>query len=156
MEISPPTMNTQSKKEPIDPKFLFSLENLIKFLFPENLQHPLAASRLIIFGQYGPLDELNQLRSGRKGAHILMEYELDEMCQQIEREDLVQIYLHNPRDLGMLTISEQDAIINQADAHLKKEKGKAMLPKITKQDVIDLFAVKKYNIYIDLFLRIKR
>lgn len=126
-------------KERVDPKFLFSLESLLRFMYPENQQHPLAASRMIIFGQYGPLDANGQLRSGRRGEHVLMEYELDAMCEQIEREDLVQIYLHRQRDMGLLSTAEQDALINQADAHLKKEKGKAMLPKITKQEVIQLF-----------------
>eukprot|EP01033_Poteriospumella_lacustris_P018469 gene18469-13289_t len=124
---------------PIDAKFLFTLEALLAFLFPENLQHPLAASRLIIFGLYGPLDAQNRLRSGRKGEHALLEYELDAMCQQIEREDLVQIYLHRPRDMGLLTVAEQDALINQADAHLKKAKGSALLPRVTQVDVILLF-----------------
>jgi saccharopepsin len=115
-------------------------------MYPDNLQHPLAASRLIIFGLYGPLDGSNKLRSGRRGEHVLMEYELDAMCEQIEREDLVQIYLHRQRDMGLLSTEEQDALINQADAHLKKEKGKAMLPKMTKLDVVDLFkSLRRYG-----------
>lgn len=136
--------------EPIDAKFLFTLEALLAFLFPENLQHPLAASRLIIFGLYGPLDAQNRLRSGRKGEHVLLEYELDAMCQQIEREDLVQIYLHRPRDMGLLTVAEQDALINQADAHLKKAKGKALLPRVTQVDVILLFEpLRRYGMAPD-------
>lgn len=137
-----PTATATSKHDQIEPKFLFNLESLLTFMFPDNLQHPLAASRMVIFGMYGPLDEHHQLRAGRKGSHILLEHELDTMCAQVEREDLVQVYLHRPRDLGMLTMAEQDALINQADAHLKKEKGKGMLPKITKQDVIELFKVR--------------
>lgn len=136
--------STAPKVETIDDKFLFNLNDLLTFIFPQNLQHPLAASRLIIFGMYGPLDSSQQLRSGRKGSHILMEYELDAMCQQIEREDLVQIYLHRARDMGLLSTAEQDMLINQADAHLKKEKGKAMLPKITRDTVINLLNVSLY------------
>lgn len=144
--------STTQKVETIEDKFLFNLNDLLTFIFPRNLQHPLAASRLIIFGMYGPLDSSQQLRSGRKGAHVLMEYELDAMCQQIEREDLVQIYLHRARDLGLLSTAEQDMLINQADAHLKKEKGKAMLPKITRDDVIDILSVTTpLNLFFSIF-----
>eukprot|EP01031_Cornospumella_fuschlensis_P035852 gene35852-43485_t len=116
-------------------RFKFYIEDLINFVFPTNLQHPLAAARLICFGLYGPLDRDGTLKSGIKGQHTLAEYELEVMCIQIEREDIVQIYLHKARDMGMLTTAEQDMMINQADAHLKREKGKAMLPRISKEDV---------------------
>lgn len=125
----------------VEDKFKFHLEDLIQFIFPPNLQHPLASARLIAFGLYGPLDEHGHLRSGRGGCHAIAEYELETMCLQIEREDIIQIYLHRPRDMGLLTTAEQDMIINQADAHLKKEKGKAMLPRMTKEEVRELFKV---------------
>jgi hypothetical protein len=118
--------------------FQFDLNELLNFIFPSNLQHPLTNSRLFIFGLYGPLDDRGLLRSGKGGKHILMEYELDQMCQQIEREDLIEIYMHRARDAATLTTPEQDAIINQADAHLKKAKGKAMLPQMTREEIIDL------------------
>lgn len=121
---------------PVD-RFSFHVEDLIAFIFPSNLQHPLAAARLIAFAMYGPLQE-GTLRSGRQGVHVLAEYELEVMCLQIEKEDILQIYLHRPRDMGLLSSAEQEAIINQADAHLKREKGKAMLPRIGKEDVRDL------------------
>lgn len=120
-------------------KYQCNLDRLIEFIFPSNLQHPFAASRLFIFGLYGPLDENNQIRAGYKASRVVMDYELDQMCLQLEREDIIQIYLHNPNDMGMLTSKEQEAIIGQADGHLKKEKGKASLPRITRQDIIDLF-----------------
>lgn len=119
-------------------KYFFSLEDLIDFIFPPNLQHPLAASRLIAFALYGPLDESNRLRCGRDGLRVLLDYELNQMCLQIEREDIIQIYLHNPRDLAVLTTAEQDSIINQADNHLKCTKGKGSLPAITKADVVSI------------------
>ncbi|RYG65350.1 hypothetical protein EON64_12115 [archaeon] len=81
------------------------------------------------------------MKSGIKGKHTLAEYELEVMCIQIEREDIVQIYLHKARDMGMLTTAEQDMMINQADAHLKREKGKAMLPRISKDDVRQILKV---------------
>lgn len=140
-EINTISATFQRKK---DDKFWFHLDDLLTFVFPSNLQHPLAASRLIAFALYGPLDESNCLRSGKRGEHVLAEYELAIMCEQFEREDIVQIYLHKARDMGLLTTKEQDMMINQADAHLKKEKGKALLPKITRQDIIELLQVQ-YN-----------
>ena len=125
--------------------FQFDINDLLDFIFPTKLQHPLTNARLFIFGLYGPLDRNGQLRSGKKGQHVLMEYELDEMCQQIEREDLIQVYMHRPRDMATLVTSEQDAIINQADGHLKRAKGKAMLPQLTRQQIIELFQVKTYT-----------
>lgn len=135
--------------ERVEEKFLFNVEDLISFIFPNTLQHPLAAARLVIFGLYGPFDENGKLRSGRKGSHILLEYELDAMCTQVEREDLIQVYLQKSRDLGMLTLAEQDAIINQADSHLKVAKGRAMLPQITADEVRQIFKVLIFN---ELFL----
>eukprot|EP01040_Poterioochromonas_malhamensis_P015456 gene15456-17297_t len=120
-------------------QFQFRLEDLIQFIFPKNLQHPLTNARLFIFALYGPLDQNGKLRSGRGGQHVLMEYELDEMCMQIEREDLIQVYMHRPRDMATLVTSEQEAIINQADAHLKRAKGRAMLPQLRQEEIEDLF-----------------
>jgi hypothetical protein len=134
--------STKKKYVDYDMIFQFDLNALLNFIFPEKLQHPLTNARLFIFGLYGPLDERGQLRSGKGGKHVIMEYELDQMCQQIEREDVIQIYMHRPRDMATLSTSEQDAIINQADNHLKKAKGKAMLPQMSRQEIIELFRVK--------------
>ncbi len=40
--------------------------------------------------------------------------------------------------MAMLSSEEQEAIIGQADAHLKRAKGKAMLPRLTKKDVYEI------------------
>jgi hypothetical protein len=72
---------------------------------------------------------------------VVMDYELDEMCQQYEREDVIQIYLHRASDMGSLSVAEEEAIIGQADGHLKRAKGKAMLPRLTKDDVYAIFQV---------------
>ena len=124
-----------------DEKFKFDLESLLNFIFPSDLQHPLAAGRLFAFGFYGPLDENGNIRTGIKGKRILMEYELTQMCIQFEREDIIQIYLHKKSDLGLLNNDEQEMIVSQADAHLKREKGKAMLPRINRKDIMKLFEV---------------
>ena len=123
----------------IHDKFKFDLESLIQFLFPSTLQHPLAAARLIAFALCGPLDENLCIRTGFQGKRILAEYELEQMCLQLEKEDIIQIYLHKPRDMGLLTSKEQEMIISQADAHLKRAKGKASLPRLYKKDIFELF-----------------
>ena len=120
-------------------KYKVDLEALIAFLFPKGIQHPLVAGRLFVYGLCGPLDSENNLKTGFKGSRVVLDYELEEMCLQIEREDLVSIYLHNQRDLGLLSSKEQEMIIGQADGHLKKAKGKASLPILSKQDIYDLF-----------------
>lgn len=122
-------------------RFKFTLESLLDFVFPSTLQHPLAAGRLFCFALYGPLDIYGNIRTGPKGGRTLADYELEQMCMQLEKEDMLQIYLHRPRDMGLLTSKEQEQIVSQADAHLKRAKGKAMLPVLTKQDVSDLFRV---------------
>ena len=119
---------------------LVDIEDIITFVFPEELQHPLAAARLFVYGDYGPLDEYGNLRSGPGGSHILAVWELDNMCTQAEREDVVKIFLHRARDMGMLSSKEQEAIIGQADGHLKRAKGKAMLPMISADDIRDLLS----------------
>mmetsp|Transcript_11137 Transcript_11137/g.11160 ORF Transcript_11137/g.11160 Transcript_11137/m.11160 type:complete len:313 (+) Transcript_11137:178-1116(+) len=115
------------------------LESIINFVFPPILQHPLAAARLVCYGQYGPLVN-SELRSGRQGKHKITTWELNTMCLQIEREDLLQIYLHKGQKFELLNKLEQDAMINQADMHLKKAKGKASLPQITKDDIRELLS----------------
>ena len=120
-------------------KYQVDLERLLDFLFPKGYQHPLVAGRLIAFGFYGPLDDSLNLRSGQKGSRVVLDYELEEVCLQLEREDIVSIYLHRKRDLGLLSSAEQESIIAQADAHLKRAKGKASLPRLTKPDIYALF-----------------
>lgn len=127
-------------------RFKFTLNSLLNFVFPVSLQHPLAAGRLFCFALYGPLDVYGNIRTGPKGGRTLADYELEQMCMQLEKEDMLQIYLHRPNDMGLLTSKEQEQIISQADAHLKRAKGKAMLPVLSKQDVIDLFRVRSLHL----------
>jgi hypothetical protein len=114
------------------------VSDIVAFVFPEDLQHPLAAARLFVYGDYGPLDEFGNLRSGPGGKHILSVWELDCMCSQIEREDILQIYLHRGREMGLLSKMEQEEMIAQADGHLKRAKGKAMLPHIKASDIYNI------------------
>lgn len=118
-------------------KFFVNVEDLINFVFPATLQHPIAAARLFAYGMCGPLVD-GLLTSGPKGSHKISVWELDAMCLQMEREDIIRVYLHTNQSFGCLTSLEQEAIINQADSKLKVAKGRAMLPQITKKDVYDL------------------
>eukprot|EP01041_Mallomonas_annulata_P010659 gene10659-22250_t len=114
-----------------------TIEDIVNFVFPPILHHPLAAARLICYGNYGPLID-GELRSGMKGKHVINTWEMSAMCLQIEREDILSIYLHKGKKFEVLNKAEQDDMINQADAHLKKAKGRASLPQITKHDVREL------------------
>jgi hypothetical protein len=75
------------------------IDDLIAFLFPENLQHPLVAGRLIVYGLYGPLDDQLRLRTGPKKRNVVSDWQLDLMCIQVEREDILCVYLHDKADM---------------------------------------------------------
>ncbi|KAJ1426635.1 hypothetical protein B484DRAFT_450593 [Ochromonadaceae sp. CCMP2298] len=130
---------TQMSQTYVHDKFKFDIDDLIKFIFPSSLQHPLASGRLFAFAMYGPLDQNLRIRTGAQGKRILAEYELTQMCLQYEKEDILQIYLHRSRDMGMLSSQEQEDMISQADAHLKKAKGKASLPRLWRKDIYEMF-----------------
>jgi hypothetical protein len=119
-------------------KFKVNIDTLMTFIFDPSLQWPLAAGRLFAFALYGPLNENGMLCTGPGGKHVVATWELDIMCMQIEKEDILQIYLHRGSDMSLLSSKEQEAIIAQADAHLKRAKGKAMLPRMTPPDVMGL------------------
>lgn len=110
------------------------MEDLLAFLFPEDLQHPLVAGRLIAFALYGPLckDSRGELgipcrrpgfvdpkatartkptsrtqsatrdramQNSLINVQIVPDWQLDAMCTQIEREDIINIYMHKPSDV---------------------------------------------------------
>jgi len=127
--------------------FRVSLEEILEFVFPNTLQHPMSAARLVIYGMYGPLEN-GTLRSGRLGRHVLSNWEIDSMCGQIDREDILNIYLHKNQTFYTLSRSEQDALINQADTAFKCGKGHAMLPQPTKDEVVNLFSVLHTILYL--------
>jgi hypothetical protein len=124
-------------------KFQVDVNDVIDFIFPSTLQHPLAAGRLFSYGMYGPLDEDNKMRTGPRGVHKTSVWELDQMCLQVERDDIMAIYMKKRGDIGLLSIEEQESIIMQADPKLKKASGKSMLPQINKEDVFSIFAVRR-------------
>jgi hypothetical protein len=141
LEETVPTLDTSKMDATIQyDRFKIDLDNLMEnFFFPRQYQHPLAAARMIIFGENGPLDEKGLLRTGFKGNRVVLDYELEAMCDQVEKDDVTSIYLHRQRDLGMLSSAQQLSIITQADAHLKRAKGRALLPRLTKEELYSIF-----------------
>ncbi|EQC41956.1 hypothetical protein, variant [Saprolegnia diclina VS20] len=105
-----------------------SLDALLDFLFPPQVQHSNSTGRLFVFSLYGPLDAKSRLRSGEKGLHVVTDLELNTMSQSIEREDILSVY-------GMVGLSrdEEEEVLRQADKHLK------MIPRYTRADIEAMF-----------------
>jgi hypothetical protein len=112
------------------------LDDVLSFIFPSHIQHHLAAGRLYAYGSYGPLDDENNLRSGFKRSHILKEYELNNMCLQSDKEEVISVFAKKFEELSN---AEQSMIVGQADARFKTAKGKAMMPALSKDDVKEIF-----------------
>ena len=122
------------------------LNRLLDFLFPPGLQHPLVAGRLVAFGMYGPLDDNLCLHSGEKGMHVVQPYELNCMCDQFEREDIMQVYISSNRPLASLSISEKAEMLEGANRYTKITKGKLQcqmnnkhMPAFNQEQIIELF-----------------
>ncbi|CAM9276367.1 unnamed protein product, partial [Choristocarpus tenellus] len=116
------------------------ISDLLEFIFPPALQHPLSTGRLYAFSMYGPLDENSRLRSGHRGEHVVNTWELDAMCLQFEKEDTLQVYISASRPLCILNEAQKEDVIAQADSHLKNAKGRGYRKQITQQEVIELFS----------------
>jgi hypothetical protein len=117
-----------------------SLKGLMKFIFPPGLQHPMSTGRLYAFGFYGPLDADAQLRSGHKGQHVVSRWELDTMCMQFEREDILQVYVSPEHPLCTLSEAQQEELVQQADARMKAQQGRGLMPQLPKKEVLGLFS----------------
>ena len=116
------------------------LNDLLSFVFPEHIQHPLTAGRLFCYSLYGPLDTLNKLRSGFKRMHVLSDKELENMSLQFDRDDILSIYAI---DFQNLSSAEQSMIIGQSDPKIKIGKGKSILTTLTRRNVIEILEVRK-------------
>mmetsp|Transcript_19085 Transcript_19085/g.50210 ORF Transcript_19085/g.50210 Transcript_19085/m.50210 type:complete len:331 (-) Transcript_19085:152-1144(-) len=119
---------------------MVDLEAVKRFVFPQNLQHPMSTGRLFAFGFYGPLDADARLRSGHKGQHVVGNWELDTMCRQFEREDILQIYMLPGQTHSNLSEDQAEEILAQADSRLKVAKGKAMMKQVTPEEVDMIFS----------------
>lgn len=109
-------------------------QDIIDFVFLENVQHPLSIGRLCVLAFYGPLGSDKNMRSGMQKSHILQAFEIDEMCLEIERDILLEIYVRDQR-IRSCSLEDQQFIISQADSNLKRCKGKGFLRQLTKTDV---------------------
>ena len=67
------------------------VDELLDFIFPKSMQHPLSTGRLYAFAAYGPLGENANIRAGHGGMRIVSPWEMDTMCLQFEREDILQV-----------------------------------------------------------------
>ena len=48
------------------------------------------------------------MKKNQLTLYLIAIWELDSMCMQFEREDVIQIYLHRKRDYGLLSSAEQE------------------------------------------------
>lgn len=118
------------------------LEEVMRFVFDPKLQHPLSYGRLVSWALYGPLDTSQGLRGGARGGHTLLKFELDAMAIDIERQDILLIYLPEGTDVATLSAAEHSAILAQADRCQKSKRGRGTAPHsmVSKDDVVRLFA----------------
>jgi len=109
--------------------------SLLQFVFPRDLLHPMSTGRLYAYALYGPLDDDGALGSGRRGSHRLARWELDAMCEDFEREDVLRVYFGS-EGLALLSKAEKNDVLREAD--VKAKTGKGLLPQVTRQEVIDI------------------
>lgn len=125
--------------KPMVPKKDFcTMQELLDFCFPSSLQHPRSTGRLFTYALYGPFDMNGDLRCGLKGEHALQSFELDAMCDQFEREDIVQIYTPFGAPVSNMTEGQIQEVLSQANGDLKNAKGKASMKQITQEELIFL------------------
>lgn len=67
-----------------------------------------------------------------------MEYELETMCLQFEKEDTISISTTRFEELSN---AEQSMIICQSDFRFKTSKGRAVFPSLTIDDVMSILKV---------------
>ncbi|GMH98657.1 hypothetical protein TrST_g471 [Triparma strigata] len=122
------------------------LDRVLEFLFPAGFQHPLVAGRLIAYGMYGPLDDNLCLHSGEKGMHVVQGYELNAMCDQFEKEDIMQVYISKNRPLASLNPAEKAEMLEGAHRSTKTTHGKlssqmsnSQMPAFSQEQIVEMF-----------------
>lgn len=105
------------------------LEDLLDFVFPADQQHPWSTGRLLVFGEYGPLNSESKLESGLKGEHVVSKHEINTMIGQINTSDMLFIYIQDQ----LLSPDEVIDVIKQVDPQIRRDK------QITREEVIALF-----------------
>mmetsp|Transcript_44263 Transcript_44263/g.110851 ORF Transcript_44263/g.110851 Transcript_44263/m.110851 type:complete len:299 (+) Transcript_44263:45-941(+) len=108
-------------------------DDLFQFLFPPGFFHSKSTARLYIFAEFGPVlveskGGFMSMRSGYKGQHVLTDQELNDMIEEMIKEDILKVYVGD----AVLKPSEQTEVIAQADDKLKS------IPNYTKEHIEDL------------------
>ncbi|CAM9427400.1 unnamed protein product [Ascophyllum nodosum] len=116
------------------------VDELLDFIFPKSMQHPLSTGRLYAFAAYGPLGENANIRAGRGGMRIVSPWEMDTMCLQFEREDILQVYVSGGRPLFILNEAQKEEVIAQAESYLKTAKGRGYRRQVTRAEVIQILS----------------
>jgi len=105
------------------------IDDLLSFCFPRSEQHPASTGRLLVYGEFGPLDERGEIHCGLKGEHSLNKNEIETMARYIDASDLLYIYVGN----SILSDEEEVEVIKQADPRLRGEK------QLSRDQVVALF-----------------
>ena len=66
-------------------------------------------------------------------------WELETLCKQFEKEDIVQTYLPLGFPISTLTQEEMQEIVSKADHRLKAGKSRWLIPQVTETEVLELF-----------------
>ncbi len=90
-------------------------EELMTFLFPPDQQYPASASRLFLFGRYGPLVHGQIVGGSFKRHRGLTKQELGDLITQDEREELLALFL-DPSVQKSLTPAEQAQVLGETIA----------------------------------------
>jgi len=76
---------------------MVSMDSLLRFLYPANLENPDSTGRLELYAQFGPTDEEGCLRGGPAGAHVHTDLELTQMASHACREAMFACFAPRPR-----------------------------------------------------------
>jgi nucleoside diphosphate kinase len=101
-----------------------SEEQILEFVFTPGIQHPNSTGRTFIYGMYGPCDDSLQLHCGQQGMHTINDFEINAMCDTLNREDILKVY-----NQSGLSPEEEEKILAQAEQWIK------YLPQFTQDDV---------------------
>ena len=123
------------KKPPAKKSEWVSLDGILNFCFPPGEWHPASTGRLAVFGNYGPLADDGNLRCGIRGDHIVSDVELKAMIEEMQREDILNVYIGKQR----LQREEQEEILIQADEELHK------VPQKSPEEIRKMFRHLKTN-----------
>lgn len=120
------------------PLAMVDINELLRFVFPRGLQHPLSTGRLYAFALYGPLDENAHLRAGLKGTRPVSPWELDTLCLQLEREDILQVRRTTWDGIGSPTQGRDQAITRATTAGVVRKQQQMIFVLVRGEGTLDL------------------